>query len=593
MELYRDIAQCYGVSLRIQRTELGVIQNRVRTEGISFLTKGLPRLGKAVDTALSSGAPLTTIGFKTDGAIPKFLGWLLNRVFTSAGLELDQPDPIALKHFRQFVYLVYKLEIPYAKKTAQAVLEAFVRTEQDLSELSDDCLDSEWIYQARDFMSRIVSTFDPLRITPKHGPGAVATGEDTIEKSNLKRIYKKIEAIYPFMEWMRFNLNHVVDSWTADQQVLEEHEESTAKVVLVPKDSRGPRLISCEPLEVQWIQQGLGNALREHIETNYYTSGHVNFRDQEVNRRLALVGSLDNQWVTLDMQEASDRVSLKLVSRLFSGHPRLLEALIATRSDATVLPDGRLVRMLKFAPMGSNLCFPVESVVFYALAVSAIRQAGWSWRNARAAVFVYGDDLIIRKEVYSCVIAALPTVGLKFNSGKCCTARSFRESCGCDAYFGVDITPIKLKTVWSSSSSCNPDILGSYVAFSNAMFGLGYYRTAEYVRTKITKKYGDLPLTNRFTIASNGAYVSTSSGYAYVSRVPVTPETQPASVRVRFSRTLHQWECMSYSSVPKKVRTKIDGYSEWLRRLSAKYGNHGGSYALVRRNRLKRTWTPL
>jgi hypothetical protein len=35
-ELYHDIAQCYGVTLRMQRTEIGVIRRRYANEGISF-----------------------------------------------------------------------------------------------------------------------------------------------------------------------------------------------------------------------------------------------------------------------------------------------------------------------------------------------------------------------------------------------------------------------------------------------------------------------------------------------------------------------------------------------------------------------------
>jgi len=592
-ELYRDIAQCYGVSSSLQKVELRVIASRLSSEGISFLTKTLPTYGKALDRALSSGSRFSVLGLRKESessVIPKLFGWLLKRVISTAGFELDQPDPIALLHFRQLTHLLYKLEITYAPKTAQAVVDAFVKTETDLAEVAGFDFGVEWIVQARDIITRVVSPVDPQGIKPKHGPGSVATGESVCEKTVFKRIYSTLEKVYPFTEWMAFNLNHVVDSCHGYPDALTEIPEPTAKVVLVPKDSRGPRLISCEPLELMWIQQGLGTALQDQIESSRWTRGFVNFTDQETNRRLSLESSKTAEWVTLDMKEASDRVSLQLVEKLFAGHPTLLDALKATRSTATKLPDGTVLTLKKFAPMGSKLCFPVESLVFYALAVSAVKQTGVSWREARRSVYVYGDDIIVKKKDYNILLQLFPLVGLMFNDAKCCTARSFRESCGCDAYEGVDVTPVKLKTVWSCHRTKGPEELQSYVAFSNAMYGRGYSRVADYVKRRIESLYGVLPLTNRFITTRNGSYVAQSAACAWVSRTPATLGNKLLGVQSRFNRYLHFDEYRSWSSTPKRVKTEIDGYQEWLRRLSDGFGAHGGSYALVRRNRLKRTW---
>jgi hypothetical protein len=594
-ELYRDIAHCYGVTCRQRKAELRFIEARYYAEGVSFLTKQLPRLGKAVNKALSSGQPLNIVGFKTcDGVLPRFLGWLLKRVFDASGNELDNPDPLALKHFRQLVYIVYKLEIPYAPNTAKAVVDAFVATEVDLSQVDWDRVSSGWITQARDFISRVVSPLDPQGIKPKHGPGSVATGEKVCEKTIFKRIYSSLDEVYSFSEWFRLNLSHVAESWRDDQVNLEVIPEPTARVVLVPKDSRGPRLISCEPLEVQWIQQGLGSALQNQIETSKWTRGRINFRDQVTNRRLAIAGSLGQGWVTLDMKEASDRVSLKLVEKLFEGHPQLLAALIATRSTSTILPDGTVLPLKKYAPMGSSLCFPVESLCFYALAVSAIRLTGVPWRKALESVYVYGDDLVVRDQVYASLLLHFPTVGLMFNVDKCCTARFFRESCGCDAYVGVDVTPIKLKTVWPRRRTNSPDSLVSYVALSNALYGQGYIRAAEYVKLLVEDRYGVIPYTDRRVTSDNGSYVAQSGGVAWVSMGSAITLNVDRNVRYRYNTDLHRSEFLSYSSVPVKRKTNYDGYAEWLRRLSAGFPQgkepHGGTYALVRRNRLKRTW---
>jgi len=633
-ELYRDIADCYSVTRRVQRTEINYIESRFSKEGISFLTKSLPLLGKAFDKAISSGTFLSVVGFTTDGGgrVPKFLGWLLRRVFDVHGYELDQPDPIAVKHFRQLVYLVYKLEIPYDRRTSEKVLQSFVSNDHGLPDkggtvafnhatntyslLSKLWASDNWLERARDLVSRVVSGLDPYgaHIEPRHGPGAVATGESTIEKTKFSRIYSHLEQCYPFTEWFMFNMQHVADARPDLDPRVSLVDEATAKVVLVPKDSRGPRLISCEPLEIQWIQQGLGRALMSTIENHRLTRGHVNFTDQRINRDLAKLGSKNQQWVTLDMKDASDLVSLELVKYLFSGHPKLLEALLATRSPSTRLPNGTVVRLKKFAPMGSALCFPVESLVFWALAVSAIRLNS-SYAESVRSVYVYGDDIIVRKKDYTILTQLFPVVGLKFNEAKCCTARFFRESCGCDAYDGIDVTPVRVKTVWSRRRS-DPKCLESYSALSNALYEAGYFRTSEYLRTLIVDTYGRIPYVpagqkhigetkvsptllkfmrpeksnlSLSPISVNDTYGHNSSGIVFTTYEPC--KTLNAGIRSRWNKNLHRKEYFTWMSQPAKVKTPYDGYSEMLRRFSAGYGPHGGVYALVRRNRLKRTWT--
>jgi hypothetical protein len=153
---------------------------------------------------------------------------------------------------------------------------------------------------------------------------------------------------------------------------LERLPAGTAKVVLVPKDSRGPRLISAEPLEYQWIQQGVGRSIVAHLEAHHLTKGRVNFTHQEVNRRLAQESSATLELATLDLKDASDRVSLELVRRVFKNTPELVRALEAIRTDATLLPDGRVQSLKKFAPMGSAVCFPVEAFVFWAILTASI-----------------------------------------------------------------------------------------------------------------------------------------------------------------------------------------------------------------------------
>jgi len=638
--LYRDIAQRYSVSAAEQCQDIAVMRRRSTREGIGFYTKTLPRLGKALDKALHSEVPLKFDGFarRRQTAIPKFLWWLLERVLcTDTGYVRKDADITALKDARQFLAFAYKLNIPYDRQTEKSVVESFIRTEKELAAITscDSFAVDPIATKARTLLCKLFAGFDAWDIIPKHGPGSVATGEEIGEKSNFARIYSKLEhGGYSFTEYFTMGASHVVDQfdWIQGLEVL---DRATAKVVLVPKDSRGPRLISCEPLELQWIQQGLQRKLYPWIEQHPMTRGFVNFTDQSINRRLALEGSQSCDWVTLDMKDASDRVSLRLVERLFEG-TTLLNALKACRSDETRVPDGRLIALSKFAPMGSAVCFPIEAICFWALAVSVL------WLNGRGAaamqsVYVYGDDIIVRAADYKLVQAYFPLVGLKFNDDKCCTGGFFRESCGCDAYKGVDVTPLRLRTSWCPRNTRNPTELSSYCALSNALWKAGYWGTAELIKKWVEDRYGLLPYFEDEPYPMPTDTDVDWSGLSHDRRqaillshgvipgfIPGTKPLEPRSylgfcrphvnhhhenlrrLKYRYNVALHRLEFRVWTVIPKRKCYKVDGWRELLRVQNTKSSGSTpgmpttesggkplpvGVYAIPRRSCLKRGWS--
>jgi hypothetical protein len=596
-DLYTDIAEKLRVPVKESQRDLISIRRRVECEGISFLTKSLPQLGKALDKCLSKDEPMTVPSqFKTEKGrtTPVLYRYLFSQVITPSGYVNPEADTGVLTELRQLMYYLYKLEIPATKEQKAECLAEFATVDAGLDRPSN--IDQEWLEETSDLIRDIFASFDPTDILPSHGPGAVATGERNHEKHVFKRIYKTVERVYPYTEYFEYSLSAVADRWR-QYETLEELEEGTAKVVLVPKDSRGPRIISCEPLEIQWIQQGLGRAVKAHIERSHLTKGHVNFTDQSVNARLALEGSKNQQWVTLDMKEASDRVSVWLIAELFRKVPDLLEALLATRSGCTKLPSGQIVRLKKFAPMGSNLCFPVQSVVFYALAVASIvcedrkrnplRNPRARAQKARASVFVYGDDIIVRSKDYHSVMAALPTVGLKFNDSKCCTAGFFRESCGTDAYKGVVVTPLRIKKVYDDHRTVNAKVLVSYVALSNAAYTRGYQRVACHLASLVEAKLGELPVTNRMQ--------------AFLSLIRPLRTNQPGNAtRTRFrmesneEKNLQREEWRGWSLVSPDLSVDANDWSMVLRRLTSPSDwSEPGVFAVPRRSRLHRGWSGL
>jgi len=486
--LLRDVASTYP-DMSVNH-DLNYVKARVSKEGSSFFTKSLPLLGKHIDVSLGSGTALSVPGLaRAKGrTTPRFLGWLFERVFDEEGRELLSACPLSVRHLRQLTYYFYKLELPYATSTNDKVICQFIQTDEEIASLPPlQEVDLPILHTAHLLIKEVVSSVRVEEFIPRHGPGTVSTGEKHWNKMRFKRFYPTLDEVFPYCEYFYSGAMDICDNYHKLHR-CDSSDRGTAKVVLVPKDSRGPRLISCEPVEYQFVQQAISRELVRAIECH-----------QSVNQRYAMYGSLGARWVTLDMKDASDRVSLQLVETLFRD-THLLPYLLASRSASTKLPNGKIVQLNKFAPMGSALCFPVEALVFWALSVACSIHAcpdavlpRDKRRRALEGVRVYGDDLIMRTEDYGAAFQYFPKVGLMFNSKKCCTSGFFRESCGVDAYKGVNVTPVRYRTVWVPRSSATKQLLSS-VEMSNHLYSHGYWETADLWMKLIIRKYGPVPI---------------------------------------------------------------------------------------------------
>jgi hypothetical protein len=236
--------------------------------------------------------------------------------------------------------------------------------------------------------------------------------------------------------------------------------------------------------------------------------------------------------------------------------------------------------------MGSALCFPVESLVFWALSVAAI-SVYESIPPSQVARFVYvfGDDLIVPAGRYAeLVMRVLPKFELAFNEGKCCTSGFFRESCGMDAFKGVEVTPVKARKppVFSHTAPVN---LVSWASYQRALFLRGFRRTSHYIVECLLKLRGISCFDMRDPFSqgehSNAVYVDDEY-----------PVDYKRNVRVRFNRKLHRLEIYVLQLKSREYRALEDGWSAVLR-----YGSAGrerpGVYAFPRRVRAIRGWVDL
>jgi hypothetical protein len=542
-------------------------------------------LGKALDLGLVEGRFNIPRGFKPqkDGNRPAFLQAYFNLLFSEDGSLRSEAPAEAVKHLRQVLFFAYKLNLPYHSTQESAVISRFKETDEGLS-----LQDSEEVTQLLELASRIAETvftgFNPKDILPRHGPGAVATGERLDEKWSFARLYSKIHEYYPYYDYFIVGRGRELLDRSGWYRSLLRLERGVAKVVLVPKDSRGPRLISSEPLEYQWVQQGLGRKIVSHLEEAcLLTRGRINFTHQEVNRGLALSSSATGALATLDLKDASDRVSLEVVRRVFSKTPELLRALEATRSDATFLPTGELVTLKKFAPMGSALCFPVEAFVFWVLIVAAtVREARLPLKQAASSVFVYGDDIIVPTRWAERSIHALESVGLVVNRQKSCITGFFRESCGMDAFKGVQVTPVRLRHQYTDNPT-DGTVLSGYSEMANQLSSSSYSQTASLIWQRLEKTYGVIP------------YGSTFASYP-CKRVADPREAELRNSRLfrrRFNRRYQRFEFLLTRVLPVRRESKLDGWSRLMRDIVSPPGDDPSTVVVPRSTYLKRGWTPV
>jgi len=559
-------SSCFNT--RALRLTCEKVERRTRLEGLGFLTKTLPRLGKCFDLALSGSTRLTKAmhGFDTahGSELPRFLGEFFSRVFQPDGSLLLDPDANCVSVVRQVLYCFYKYELPYTAKQETEVIDSFKKTEDDLISVDDtlahlrglstefargrrggvcreDLIDPQWhtsitnqlrvVREAKISLSRLFSTFDPHEVQPKHGPGVVSTKERLGDKYVWRNVSSRITDVYPFDAYFCASTGHVCDSYDSFRTVTD--KDHSAQVILVPKDSRGPRLISCEPVDFQWIQQGLRRAIYELVETSPLTRFNVFFTDQRPNQCGALLGSLPDwrtRYSTLDLKEASDRVSLSLVRLLFPEH--LHRYLEAARSLSTVLPSGEKLTLRKFAPMGSALCFPIM-----ALTIWAILNASAPDEDTRESILVYGDDVIVPTAFAESAMNILEVFGLKINRTKSCVQGSFKESCGVDAFQGINVTPVRLRTVWNITP--RPDVYTSWIAYANQLFDKRYYHAYNYIVEKLEAIYGPIPGED-MTLSCPSLRSSSARNTDFRTRSNRSLQKRQVKVRVEKSTSVSQ-----------------------------------------------------
>jgi len=478
--------------------------NRVEHEGLSFIMITLPQFGKDLQKALAEGkvGPDLFIGYPKRGKLPLFLSGFLSQVFdVSDGTLLDVGrSALAMQAIFQVTGLTAKVKMKCADKRIDSAFANYIENERQVREFDESIGEGEL---ARFRMYAHLIYGDLFRswenqvkngeIVPSHGPGSVADKLFGNEKWNQPEWPDRLEHVFPFGRY-------AYPSWHLYLSDMDDRDwsslpgaEMPVRVITVPKTMKTPRIIAIEPTAMQYMQQGLMRAFEKSVRTAKY-GGLINYKSQLPNQEMARKGSITGALATLDLSDASDRVSNQLVRAMLRDFPVLLEAIDATRSRMADVPGFGVIRLAKFASMGSALCFPIESLVFSIVSIMAYHDFWYDrtmpskpptfdvWMNThvKGKVRTYGDDIIVPTECALSVIERLEAYGFKVNRTKSFWTGKFRESCGKEYFDGFDVTYAKCRMELPSYQMRKPERAAAIVSASalrNNLYDYGYFDT--------------------------------------------------------------------------------------------------------------------
>lgn len=369
-----------------------------------------------------------------------------------------------------------------------------------------------------DFLRRcetdLRSGLPPQGVIPQHGPGATADRRRGNQKYLVDEWPERLEAHSPALSWLVPSDRHY--AYLDSVKFLTPEQERPVRVISVPKTAKTPRIIAIEPTAMQYVQQGFARSWVKSMEASPLCSPLIGFERQEPNQLMAQRGSRDGTLATLDLSEASDRVSNLHVMQLFRHWPRVSEAIQACRSTkADVLGHG-VIPLSKYASMGSGLTFPVEAMLFLCIVVASIASdrgvpiTDKLLRKLAGRVRVYGDDIIVPREYAESVSADLQTFGLLVNRNKSYWTGLFRESCGGDFYAGEPVRPVRLRRRIPTRRK-DAEEIASLVSFRNQCYEAGLWTTAAWCDTVIGKFLPQFPIVEP-TSAILGRY---SAAFSY------------------------------------------------------------------------------
>jgi hypothetical protein len=529
--------------------DIKYVRSRVEHEGSSFFTITLPQFGKDFEKSLDSGCldRLDFQGFSWRSGLPKLFSGFLGQVFdASSGRLLNEPNEGAIYAVRQLTLFYGKMFLPTSKEKEYDALCGYVECDREVREgdllrpsgsrerLSLGRVGSLLVgpalrrlamalpygrarslggqpdvhqngdtsgdegYDPRHRLLPGADEYESLHLIPVHGPGATADGLKGNQKWKHDSWTTRLDEVFPMADFVIPNYSYFE---SLDEVNLKEPgDEIPVKVISVPKTQKTPRIIAVEPTCMMFMQKAIQVRLYELVERDYLLSSFIGFTDQTPNQELACEGSLTGELATLDLSEASDRVSCQHVEDLCRYvDPEVLRAFMAVRSTKADVEGHGVIPLSKYASMGSALTFPLEAMIFLTIVFIGIEDelkrplTRKDFYSFVGKVRVFGDDIIVPVDYVDSVIRSLEYFGMRVNRSKSFWTGKFRESCGKEYYNGADVSIVRARQELPSSRTDAKEIV-SWVETSNLLFKAGCWKTVELLDSWLSGILKDYPV---------------------------------------------------------------------------------------------------
>jgi len=526
--LVADVEELLDLESGILDEDFRRISSSVKSRGLRILLLDFPSLCNALERALDRGVYLKEELLFHSRGYPSIFLPIYTKIFTELWdlRPLSEIDPMSIRCLRTILRLFKKYRIDPPETAKLEKIHEFVRIEEGLpspaltwggdelvclgrwpslsdlglrfhdkhtAEHGDDTSgddesrelalrDLTFVQSVCDRVTRSFK-FNSRWFTPKHGPGAVSE-QFKGSKYDFPSWPKRLEIKFPFEKYGLANLSFWDQTGDFNLSFL---EPRPAKLIPVPKDYKGPRLIASEPISAQYVQQGLLNVLRENTKRSVLRHS-IDFGSQDPSKELCLTASASGQYSTIDLSSASDRLSCAVVESAFRSNYSLLELLNSARTHQVYIPDLDVsLDCKKFAAQGAAFTFPVQSIVYALICIGVLISDKPDMRLADAAkeVRVFGDDMIVPTRLFSRICKVLTMLSLQVNQEKSFSRGFFRESCGMDAYNGVDVSTSSILTFFNPR---DPSTIVSAVECANNLFNKGFTRASTALQETIPWK---------------------------------------------------------------------------------------------------------
>lgn len=288
---------------------------------------------------------------------------------------------------------------------------------------------------ARGFIHDILGDFNEAELLPLCEFGKHAAVGVPLRRATLAAKWSNITGSQPQLDWFYSSYcgyNRMLDEFLREHNVEPQVVDELA-LTFVPKNWKSCRSITPNTTVGSLRTDGLGKMIERRLRRVGLDITSL----QERHRELAQIASIDHSFVTCDQSSASDNITGWLLELLLP--KSWYRELDLGRVSLIRMPNGELLKTLSFCTMGIGFTFPLQTLVFYALA----KAISSSYFDGTDFVSCYGDDLIISARLWPFVSTIFPHFGLVINSDKSFANGHFRESCGGDYYRGVDVRPFQ------------------------------------------------------------------------------------------------------------------------------------------------------